>query len=79
MPATDAAPAPAGGAALLSTSVAASQGVALPVLVTGFAVAPAASSTRSCTRNSMSPVGETLVRTEYAASPVSAFEKPESA
>jgi hypothetical protein len=59
-----AAEAPPAGAAFLSTSVAASQGVDLPVLVTGFAVAPAAPSTRSCTSSSMSPVGETFVRTE---------------
>ena len=54
---------PAGGAALLSTSVAASHGVLAPVLVVGFAVVPVAVRTRSWASSSMSPVGETLVRT----------------
>jgi hypothetical protein len=60
--ATDAPP-PA-GAAPLSRSVAASHGVREPVVVTGFAVVPAALSTWSWTSSSMSLVGDTFVRTE---------------
>jgi hypothetical protein len=70
---------PPAGAAPLSRIVAASHGVSEPVLVTGFAVVPVALSTRSWTSSSMSPVGDTFVRTLYAESPVSEFEKPESA
>jgi hypothetical protein len=54
---------PPGGAATLRISVAASHGVLAPVLVVALAVVPLLVSTRSCARNSMSLVGETLVRT----------------
>jgi len=54
---------PVGAGAALRIRVAASHGVLAPVLVAAFAVVPALVSTRSWARNSMSPVGETLVRT----------------
>ena len=51
------------GAPVLNTTVAASQGVFAPVLVVGFGVAPVPVRIWSCASSSMSPVGETLVRT----------------
>ena len=69
----------AAGAAVLKTTVAASHGVFGPVAVSGFGVAPAPVSTWSCTSISMSPTGETLVRTAYDGSPASVLENPESA
>src|SRR5918912_1851851 len=65
--------------AALKVTVAASQIVFAPVVVPGLGVAPAPPSTRSWASSSMSPAGDTFVRTVYAGSPASVFEKPESA